>query len=322
MSAPVLVLRALGLGDALTAVPALRGLRRRYADRPLLLAGREPFASWLAGLGLVDGVVATAGLSGPSPGRGLGRHLAVNLHGRGPQSHLLLRSAAPEQLIAFDCSAASYRSRTCWRFGEHEVDRWCRLVSDAGGACTVEDLRLPLGGPGDGAVVVHPGAASRARQWPPIRWAAVIQELRADGQTVVLTGTETELCGRLAEKTGAEDLSGRLSLDELATRIGSAALVVSGDTGVAHLATAAGTRSVTLFGPTPPAWWGPAIDAESHTVLYHGSRLGDPHADRVDEGLLRITAAEVLLAARAQLGYGTTRPSSSVLPASRPEVSS
>ncbi|WBQ08312.1 glycosyltransferase family 9 protein [Kribbella sp. CA-293567] len=322
MRGPVLVLRALGLGDALTGVPALRGLRRLYPDRQLVLAGKEPFGSWLVRLGVADDSVATAGLSGRPPGRGLGRHLAVNLHGRGPQSHLLLQSGDPDELLAFDCAAAGHRSKTRWRADEHEVDRWCRLVAEAGGACSRDDLRLPLGGRRDAAVVVHPGAASVSRQWPLDRWRQVVQELRGDGRTVVLTGTETELCAELARGTGTEDLSGRLSVDELASRIGSAELLVSGDTGVAHLATAAGTRSVTLFGPTPPAWWGPAIDPERHTVLYRGSGVGDPHADQVDEGLLRITVPEVLRAARKQLASGTTQQSSPALRASRPAASS
>jgi len=301
VSEPVLVLRALGLGDALTGVPALRGLRRLYGDRPLLLAGKEPVSSWLCGLGLVDGVVPTDGLSGQAPGRSLGRHLAVNLHGRGPQSHLLLQSGSPDDLVAFDCAAACHRSTSRWRADEHEVDRWCRLVRDAGGPCSADDLRLPATGARDGAVVVHPGAASRARQWPPVRWVQVIQELLAEGHHVVLTGSEQELCSRLATETGAENLGGRLSLDELAERVGGASLVLCGDTGVSHLATALGTRSVTLFGPTPPAWWGPAIDPELHTVLYRGNRPGDPHAIRPDEALLRLTVSEVLRAARNHL---------------------
>jgi hypothetical protein len=307
---PVVVLRALGLGDALTAVPALRGLRRLYGGRPLLLAGREPVSGWLGRLGLVDGVVPTEGLSARPPGLSLGRHTAVNLHGKGPQSHLLLQAPA-DDLVAFDCPAACYRSTTRWQLDEHEVDRWCRLVNDAAGSssCSVEDLRLGelrLGVGGD-AVVVHPGAASGARQWPVARWVRVVEELAADGRRVVLTGSEEELCGRIAARTGGDDLSGRLSLDELAATIASAALLLSGDTGVAHLATALGTRSVTLFGPTPPAWWGPAIDLDLHTVLYHGSRLGDPHSPLPDEALLRITEAEVLQAARDHLAYSPSR---------------
>ncbi|HEY0474605.1 MAG TPA: glycosyltransferase family 9 protein [Kribbella sp.] len=304
MAEPVLVLRALGLGDALTGVPALRGLRRLYGERPLLLAGREPVSGWLCRLGLADGVVPTDGLSSRPPGLSLGRHTAVNLHGRGPQSHLLLQASAPAELVAFDCAAACHRSTARWQVDEHDVDRWCRLVNDAGGACSVEDLRLGVDAEPGRAVVVHPGAASGARQWPVARWIRVVQELAGDGLRVVLTGSEEELCGRIAARTGCDDLSGRLSLDGLASTIASAAVLLSGDTGVAHLATALGTRSVTLFGPTPPAWWGPAIDLDRHTVLYHGSRLGDPHADVPDEALLRITEAEVLGAAREQLACG------------------
>jgi ADP-heptose:LPS heptosyltransferase len=160
----------------------------------------------------------------------------------------------------------------------------------------------------DGAIVVHPGAASGARRWPVQRWAEVIAELRADRHRVVLTGTETELCRALSAASGAENLSGRLSVPELAERVASAALVVCGDTGIAHLATALGVRSVVLFGPVPPARWGPRIDLDRHTVLYHGRRPGDPHAHRPDPALLRIGVTEVLAAARAQL-HGTRRPS-------------
>jgi hypothetical protein len=305
---PVLVLRALGLGDGLTGVPALRGLRRVFAGRALLLAGPEPVSSWFASLGLVDDVVTTTGLSGHPPGLGLGPHLAVNLHGCGPQSHRLLQAAGPRELIAFDCPAAGHRAGCRWSDDEHEVDRWCRLVSTAGGSCDISDLRLAISAACDGAIVVHPGAASGARRWPVQRWAEVIAELRAERHHVVLTGTETELCQALSAASGAENLSGRLSVPELAERVASAALVLCGDTGIAHLATALGVRSVVLFGPVPPARWGPRIDLDRHTVLYHGSRRGDPHADRPDPALLRIGVTEVLTAARAQL-HGTRQPS-------------
>lgn len=322
MSRPVVVLRALGLGDALTAVPALRGVRRLYSGRPLLLAGKEPVSAWLCRLGLADEVVRTDGLSGQPPGRSIGRHVAVNLHGRGPQSHQLLQAGRPDELIAFDCADAGHRSTSTWRSDEHEVRRWCRLLNDAGGASSAEDLRLPVATTSDGAVVVHPGAGSVARQWPVRRWTEVIRELGGDGQRVVLTGSEIELCASLAAATGAEDLSGKLSLDGLADRVAGASLVLCGDTGISHLATAVGTRSVTLFGPTPPAWWGPAIDHELHIVLYHGSDPGDPHAGQPDRDLLRISVREVLDAARQQLVNGTRRPSLRVPPANRPEVSS
>lgn len=290
---PVLVLRALGLGDALTAIPALRGLRRRYDGRPLLLAGPAPVSDWLCRLGLVDAVVPTAGLDDAPPGRDLGRHVAVNLHGRGPQSHRLLLAGDPDELVAFDCPAAGHAG-PAWRPDDHEVRRWCRLVPGA----DPDDLRLPPPGGGcSDAVVIHPGAASPARRWPADRWARVATALRT---TVVLTGSEHEqhLCRAIAARSDCRDTSGTVGLDELATLVAGARLVLSGDTGVAHLATAYGTRSVTLFGPTPPAYWGPLVDPGLHQVIYHGTEPGDPHADHADPALLRITVDEVLAAVR------------------------
>jgi ADP-heptose:LPS heptosyltransferase len=308
VTTPVLALRALGLGDALTALPALRGLRRLAPDRPLLLACQAGIGGWLIDLQIVDDVVPTTSLSARPPGHRLGGHLAVNLHGRGPQSHRLLQRGRPADLLAFDCPAATYHSPTRWRPDEHEVDRWCRLIIDAGGHCTVDDLRITSSGPQTtcgSTVVLHPGAASAARRWPIGRWIAVARALRSDGADLVLTGSEGELCGAIARHVMAENASGRLPIGDLVTLLASARLALSADTGLAHLATATGTRSVTLFGPTPPAWWGPAIDADLHTVIYHGSTPGDPHASRPDAALLRITVQEVLTAARAQLAEAT-----------------
>jgi ADP-heptose:LPS heptosyltransferase len=63
---------------------------------------------------------------------------------------------------------------------------------------------------------------------------------------------------------------------------------------VAHLATALGTPSLVLFGPTSPARWGPP-DRAIHRVLWAG-RTGDPHASRPDPGLLAIGEDDVLQA--------------------------
>ena len=65
---PVLALRAIGLGDALTGVPALRALRRRFAPRPLLLAAPTVLGRWLTDLDVVDGFVPTADLDAAPAG--------------------------------------------------------------------------------------------------------------------------------------------------------------------------------------------------------------------------------------------------------------
>ncbi|HET8614561.1 MAG TPA: glycosyltransferase family 9 protein [Actinomycetales bacterium] len=336
---PVLVLRALGLGDALTGVPALRGLRRLHPQRPLLLAAPAGIGEWFTGLGLVDGFVPTSGLDDAPPGRDLGQHDAVNLHGRGPQSHALLLAGHPRSLLAFappeDSDDGPDRGAGLttvgsigdpgdrvpqWRADEHEVLRWCRLVSWAGGPCGPEDLRLDAPprasaerteprthrrqvGP---YVVLHPGAASGSRRWPVDRWSEVARALRRD-HDVLLTGgpDERELCGRVATSAGLPACSvtaGALDLPRLTDLVAHAALLVCGDTGVAHVATATGTPSVLLFGPVSPRLWGPAVDRHLHASLWHGDGSGDPHGDDPDPALLRVTPTEVLVAARALLG--------------------
>jgi ADP-heptose:LPS heptosyltransferase len=69
--------------------------------------------------------------------------------------------------------------------------------------------------------------------------------------------------------------------------------VICGDTGVAHLATAYGTPSVVLFGPMPPALWGPPPERRQHLVLWRGTG-----------GLSNISTAEVYDAARELLPVG------------------
>jgi hypothetical protein len=341
MVEPVLVLRALGLGDALTGVPALRGLRRLHPGRPLLLAAPQVIGEWLTGLGLVDGYVPTSGLEDEPPGLRLGPHDAVNLHGRGPQSHALLLAGRPRSLLAFapppdsavaDRVASLAADLPAWRQDEHEVLRWCRLVTSAGGCCGPEDLRITgtSGGPcrdecGEtGAitparphppahteadvgpyVVLHPGAASGSRRWPIDRWAAVTRAARRRAD-VRLTGSSGErgLCERVASEAGLPDRSvvaGALDLPGLLDLVARATLLVCGDTGVAHVATATGTPSVLLFGPVSPRYWGPLIDPELHQVIWHGDGGGDPHAAEPDPALLRITPEEVLAAMGALL---------------------
>jgi ADP-heptose:LPS heptosyltransferase len=246
----------------------------------------------------------------------------------------VLQATRPDALIAFDSADADHLGPD-WHDDEHEVLRWCRLVWSVGGPCGPEDLRLGRADPpgGRAEVIVHPGAAGEARRWPAARWARVVDALAARGHYVVLTGSEAEedLCARVrleADAGGAvRDTSGRLSLPALAELVSTARLVVSGDTGIAHLATAYGTPSVTLFGPTPPTLWGPTLDLHRHVVIWHGERGAprrDPNAGRLDPALAEVAVDEVAAACESVLtqlpepANGTMTPSGPDHPSSRP----
>jgi ADP-heptose:LPS heptosyltransferase len=298
----IAVLRALGLGDLLTAVPALRALRDAHPEATLLLACPQPLHELVRYWRLAEPVPARPLEALPASARGAA--LAVNLHGRGPESTRLLLAARPTALIAFRHPAVSETSGLpSWLDGEHEVVRWCRLLSETGLPASPDRLALeppPLPAEliqADRATVIHPGAADEARRWPWRRWAAVARGETETGERVFVTGSSGEraLCERIARAARIPSecvLAGRTSLLELAAVIGNAALLLSGDTGAAHLATAFGTPSVVLFGPVPPSEWGPPPERAQHRTLW-ARRRGDPHARTVDPGLLRLTPARV-----------------------------
>jgi ADP-heptose:LPS heptosyltransferase len=131
----------------------------------------------------------------------------------------------------------------------------------------------------------------------------VARRLSAEGHHVVVTGgpSESRLASSVAQAAGLppDRLLLDLNLADLAALVARARLVLCGDTGIAHLATAYRTRSVLLFGPTPPARWGPPTSGP-HTVLWSG-QVGDPNGRRPDPGLLTITVDAVLGAVRDRL---------------------
>lgn len=305
MALDVVTLRALGLGDLLTAVPALRALARAMPQHRQVLAVPSALAPLVGLIGVTDGMIPAEALQ-PLAGV-VAPAVAVNLHGRGPESHRVLQSLHPERLIAF-ANAAAGHDGPGWRRDEHEVLRWCRLLDESGIAADPTDLEIPTPpqpapAVARGAVVIHPGAASGARRWPASRWGEVARHLRAEGSTVVVTGSAAEvpIAEAVAQVAGLDHqcvLAGGTDVIGLAAVVAAGRLVLCGDTGVAHLATALRTPSVVLFGPVPPALWGPPPDRPWHRALWAGS-TGDPHADQPDPGLLRISADDVVRACRS-----------------------
>jgi len=280
----VVVLRALGLGDLLTAVPALRALADAFPRHPRLLATPAALAPLARASGAVDEVVPAEGLYEPLHRRLHGAGLAVNLHGHGPESHELLLAAEPRRLVAFAHPAVPASSQgPRWRPDEHEVARWCRLLSESGIAA--DPTRLDL------------DAASPSRRWPPERFAEVARSETARGRRVIVTGGpgEAELAADVAARAGLPSgavHAGQGGVLTIARLVGAADRVVCGDTGIAHLATALRTPSVVLFGPTSPALWGPPPDRPWHRALWAGTS-GDPHGRLPDPGLLAIDVDQV-----------------------------
>lgn len=314
VSRPVaLVLRARGLGDLLTAVPALRALRRALPEHRIVVATRP----WLTGLvttiDAVDDVHPTRELA-PLSWAGHPPDLAVNLHGPGPQSHQLLLDISPHRLVAFGRPDLGVPGPV-WNPEEHERARWCRLMTSTWDVrADPDDVRLPppmMTPRASRVAIVHPGAESASRRWPPERFAAVARWLRKHDVPVIVTGSRSErrLTTRVVRLAGllpGANLAGRTDLMTLASLVASARLVVSNDTGVAHLASAYRVPSVVLFGPTLPRLWGPPADGPHVAMIAEPPGAedvrGSLHGYRLDPRLERIQPSDVIATAAALLG--------------------
>lgn len=296
--------RALQLGDLLVAVPALKALRRALPEHRVVLATSAWLAPVVRLIPAVDELLPVAALEDPLPFAPGAVDVAVNLHGGGPQSAAAVDALRARRTIRHALAAGE--AGPGWVEATHERVRWVRLLAAAGMPGDPADTgieRPAVRSPAPRAVVLHVGAAHPSREWPVERFGAVGRALQAEGAHVVLSGSAGERDRALAVAGAAglppeRVLAGTTPLDAFVALIADASLVVSADTGAAHLASAFRTPSVVLFGPVGPDRWGPPPGP--HAALTHAAlRGGDAFARTPDPALAAVTVAEVLAAARS-----------------------
>jgi lipopolysaccharide heptosyltransferase II len=165
-----------------------------------------------------------------------------------------------------------------------------------------------------GAIGLFPGSNASSRRWPPERFAELARRLAAAGHAVVVFGGPgEEALSRSVAQEVALDLGGRTDLPLLAAGLASCRLVVTNDSGPMHLAAAAGTRVVAVWGAGEPRETGPLGDGHRlvrHEALpciacrrnvcpRHGQGTYLPDADR--ECLALVTTDAVLAAVESGL---------------------
>lgn len=199
----------------------------------------------------------------------------------------------------------------------HEVRRQLDLVAHVGAATGDERLSLAVPPEATAAVrerlaaagigrderwlVLHPGASAASRRYPPEAFTAAARRFAdEDGARVVVTGDpgERDLADAVAAAVPrAVSLAGELELAELCALIAEAPLLVSNNTGPAHIAAAVGTPVVDVYALTNPqhAPW-----AVAHRVLFHDVACRWCHSSVCltgHHGCVRGVAADAVVAA-------------------------
>ncbi|WP_128546341.1 glycosyltransferase family 9 protein [Larkinella soli] len=320
----IAVFRAIKLGDLMVSVPALRALRRAFPEARIALVGLPWAADFVARFpAYLDEFISFPGWPGlpeqPVDPAQIVRFLeamqqrqfdlVLQMQGNGtlinPMAELfggrVTAGYYPAGLKQYCLNENLYMP---YPEDEHEIKRHVRLMEFLGLPAQGYELEFPFteadreraervpelhGLEPHRYVCIHPGGIS-ARRWPEARFAQVADVLAGEGYAVFLTGTagESPIVEKVRERMNhpAVSLAGKTDLGVIGWVLRRAALLVSNDTGVSHLAAALETPSVIIYTTSRPGEWGP-LNRQIHRAV---SESEATEAGRVIEEALAVVA--------------------------------
>lgn len=301
----IAVFRALpGLGDFLCVTPALRALRSAVPQAQIVLIGLPTTRELVSRFKhLIDEFIEFPGHPDlPEQPPHVDRlseffvamqrrsfDLAIQMHGSGVVTNAVTIALGAQRTAGFfrvDQDCPDPTSFLLYEDSESEIRRYLQLMEYLGMRSRGEVLEFPIAAedwqtqqrltethslyPGR-YLCIHPGASVLDRCWAIQNFAAVGDAIAERGLQVVLTGSATErtLTEAVAQHMQAPtlNLAGHTSLGTLAALLSQAALLVSNDTGVSHLAAALQVPSVVVFTGSDPQRWAP-LDRDRHRAIH------------------------------------------------------
>lgn len=330
----ILLVRFSSIGDILLTTPLIRALRARHPEARIDALTKARFAPLLADNPRLDAVLAPE-VEESLPA--LARRLRPNrythhldLHGslRSRQLRLLLpgrwrgyRKHRVARGVLVLTRRNNYPAGTPpvpERYFEAAEGLDVRpdggppefALGDAARAEAAAFLREHGVDPAAGLVALAPGAAHATKRWPLRHWIALATSLAAERRPVVLIGgpEDEAVAHRIVSAVpGVLAAAGRFGLQGTGALLARASALVSGDTGVMHMATGVGTPVVALFGPTVKAFGffpyrARAEVLERELACRPCSRMGGPACPLGHHNCLEGIPAESVRQALATLG--------------------
>ena len=279
------------VGDSVMTVPALRALRRVLPDARITLVVRPSAVGIFADADFVDQILVYKSKNVFSvvgqvrEWRWRKFDLAVLFQNAFEAALIPFLAGVPLRLGYATESRQALLTHPLalpdWRSSRHEVFYYLylvtaleQLISGASTICESDpDASLQISGErraeaekllrakgvrkGAPLVALCPGSInSRAKRWPAERYAALADRLIDSQRQVLLIGSTDELDVTREVTSRMENqpivLTGKTSLDQITAVLSLVDLVVTNDTGPAHIAAALGRPTLVIFGPTNP----------------------------------------------------------------------
>ena len=289
----VLIIATRQIGDVLCTTPLMRRARELWPAACIDVLGYDNTMGMLAGNPDINQVIESSEHPGPAEYRQLIRRLfrrydLAIVTQPSDRAHLYGLLAAPKRVGIVPQAKAHnwWKKWLCLHWVEldywqqHVVVERLRLLPPARQASLTPPVAEPLPSQlqplvGQGRlVVVHATPMWRFKRWPVSHWAALVSDQLRQGHKVVLTGSASHQDQSLnqeivdqVQQSGVGPIgqvsaqlfnaAGLLSLGQVASLLKAAWAYVGVDTSITHLAAACGTRTIALFGATPPTNFGP-----------------------------------------------------------------
>ena len=286
----IVLIKPSALGDVVTAVGVLRGLRRAFPDAHIAWLVSKACAPLIDEDGDLDEVMLFDRQAIRPPLRGMGelRRLvralrrgrfdwAIDLQGLFRSGYFAWATGAPLRVGFADAreGATIFYNRRVVVSADHTVERNMELAAALGVEVRPGDMTLhvPAAGRrfaedfcrGHGLnrgdyVVCVPSTRWRTKLYPARHWRKVVDSLSRDGAVVLLgTAGDAEAAEGICEGLGpgVVNLVGQTDVAQMVGVIASAAGVICCDSAAKFIAPAVGVGAVTLIGPTRVERTGP-----------------------------------------------------------------